>query len=150
VRLPRMVSRLNPRTKKENTLPTIAELRSNRAKLITDAQALAIAGVTSEIRTQIDAMIADAAVIAGDIATMESLDALNADLRSSQRPPQAMPGAGDTPDAELDAFRTFLRTGEKRSALRTVETRDGMVVGTPTSVGLAIRSSRWSAGNRSL
>jgi HK97 family phage major capsid protein len=141
VRLPRMVSRLNPRTKKENTLPTIAELRTSRAKLITDAQALAIAGVTSETRTQIDAMIADAAVIAGDIATMESLDQLNADLRSSQRPPQAMPGAGDTSDVELDAFRTFLRTGEKRSALRTVETRDGMVVGTPTQGGNFVPTS---------
>ena len=124
-------------------MPTIAELRTNRAKLITDAQALAVAGVTPETRTKIEAMVADAAVIAGDIATMESLDALNADLRSSQRPPQAMPGAGNDGDAELKAFRTYLRTGdaESRSRLRVQETRDGMVVGTPTQGGNFVPTS---------
>ena len=113
------------------------QLAEKRAKLITDAQALINQeNVSAETRTKFDAMISDAKALAEDIERIKQADILEAESRSSQRPPLPAPGTSgaDTPEVrnrkEAEAFRQYMLTGnisaENRSYVRmtAAEKRD--------------------------
>jgi HK97 family phage major capsid protein len=100
-------------------------LAEKRAKLITEAQALLNQDtISTETRTKFDAMIADAATIGEDIARINQADTLEAETRSTQRPPLPNP-SGNTETTEqrnrkeADAFRQYLLTGQVSSENRS-------------------------------
>jgi len=109
-------------------------MRANRAKLITDAQALIPndgTAMSAENRTKFDTMMADSDLMKGDIDRVERAAAAEAELRTLVPTPAPAIVAAGVPQAEAEAreakyqaaFRNFLRrgpegvTGEDRSLL---------------------------------
>lgn len=70
------------------------ELRAKRGALHAEAMKLipVDGSMTPEIRTKFDAMMADVDVMQGDIERVEKAERIDADLRSTQRPPEAAIG----------------------------------------------------------
>jgi HK97 family phage major capsid protein len=112
----------------------LKDLQDRRNKLITDAQALLHQEtVTAEHRSQFDTMMADVVAIEADIDRVEKLAKLEAETRSTQRPPRPNPGTNPTEVEQRDkaaakAFENYIRYGkdgldaEERTLLR--ERRD--------------------------
>ncbi len=111
----------------------LKDLQEKRNRLFMEAQTLmSVPEITPETRTKVNAIMADVDTLESDIRTTEKLEKIEAELRSTKRPPRGEPGAG-TADASQDeavtrAFSNFVRfgerhmTGEDRSLL--VERRD--------------------------
>jgi len=110
----------------------IKELQEQRNKLITDATAIIQApNVTTEQRAQFDKMMEDSDVLNGDIERLKSVEAFQAERRSSV--PRGKPGVSldNAENAELEkrALREFMVSG------KMPETRDlgvGPVAGSIT------------------
>ena len=114
---------------------TVLELKDKRNKLMTDAAKLIQQPtVTTEHRSQFDAMIVDVDLIESDITRLERTAKFDSEQRAAGRPPRSQPGADargidDTGQLEKRAFTEFIRYGqaspEHRSYLRAaIETRD--------------------------
>jgi HK97 family phage major capsid protein len=117
----------------------LIELRQKRVQLIAEAQRVVLQdAVTQEDRDKFDRMMADVAVQEGDIKRMELVEKLDADSRSTQRPPRPNPdGSAAESDpvqllAQRKAFEKYIRRGyshlneEERSLL---EHRDVTIAG---------------------
>jgi HK97 family phage major capsid protein len=125
-------------------MPSLNEMKEKRTRLIAEAQQIVLAEtVTTEARAKFDAMIADVEVMEADIDRIEKIEALNAETRTTVRPPRPVPGASlDTNEKapEVRAFENYIRYGkdgmsqEDRSVLR--ERRD--ITTGPTSGGYLI------------
>ena len=94
----------------------IKELKDRRNKLLADAQKLMLQkDITTEVRSQFDAMIADADVIDADIKRLERVAQFEEEQRSAGRPPRSNPGEQEaTPEsnkAERRAFADYIRFG---------------------------------------
>ncbi|MBB6144723.1 HK97 family phage major capsid protein [Silvibacterium bohemicum] len=75
-------------------MPNLKELRESRTRLITEAQQIVLAeNVTNEQRAKFDVMMSDVEQMEADIARIEKVEALEAETRSTQRPPRGNPGA---------------------------------------------------------
>jgi HK97 family phage major capsid protein len=109
----------------------IKDLQEKRNKLVADAQKLVLSkDFDTEKRAQADAMLAESDVISADIARLQKIEAVEAEQRSSTRPPR---GPIENTDAALDTakreMRDFLVSG------KTTEKRDlgvGAVAGSIT------------------
>ena len=98
-------------------MPTVAELRVNRTKLIAETQKLALKTTyTGEERARIDRMYDDVVNIEKALAILES-----GETRSTGRVPRAQPGQNTISDealtAERRAFVNYLKTGERDKTL---------------------------------
>lgn len=108
-----------------------AQLAENRAKLLTDAQALMQGDVTAEVRTKFDAMLVDAEAIQADIERVKKVDALEAETRASVRPPLPKP---DAQAAELrskeesEAFRNFIVGKPEKRDLLTINSAGAALI----------------------
>ena len=96
-------------------MSTIAELRTKKIKLITEAQKLALKNTyTSEERARVDRMLVEVQDIEKTLAILES-----GETRS--RVPRAQPGESTITDeartAERRAFVNYLKTGERDKTL---------------------------------
>lgn len=105
----------------------IQELRTQKVKLLLDAQKLvAKSHVTTEERSQANAMLADVDVIEQDLAILERAAKAENESRSAGRPPRSQPGEGTSTDearaTEKRAFTEYLKTGQRSEILR--EQRD--------------------------
>jgi HK97 family phage major capsid protein len=117
-------------------MPTIQELKEQRVKLVTDARDLSLTishmedkAKAAETRTKVDAMLADADILAADITTAEKIAQVESELRSTVRPPRGTPEAGDAEKAgEMRAFEHYFRTGEKRDLLTTSSATGGAII----------------------
>ena len=112
-------------------MPTIADLKTNRNKLMESAGALA-KNLTDETRSKFDLIMKDADALSADISRLEAIAKHEQELRSSNRPPREGfekrgPSADNAENVELEkrAFREFLRHGHTRSE----ETRDLLTTG---------------------
>lgn len=111
---------------------TSSQLIQKRNKLMHDAGQIMQAGnVTTDKRSQFDAMMTDADTLQADIERVQRTEKFEIDQRNASRPPRAQPGASlELTDAEKEkrAFVTWMRTGqiseENRSFLRIAENRD--------------------------
>lgn len=99
----------------------LIELRQKRVQTIADAQKIVLQEkVTTEDRAKFDAMMADVTTYEEDIKRIELVEKLEAESRSTTRPPRPNPdGAEVTADAEKlaaekRAFEKYIRYGEKR------------------------------------
>jgi len=94
----------------------IAELKHKYGQLMTQANALAVAGFTAESRSQFDRMIADSDILAADIQRAEKLEKFESEQRSTQAPPRAgfETRTEDQKQIEVRNFTHWMRTGEKR------------------------------------
>jgi HK97 family phage major capsid protein len=117
-----------------NTMPTKKDLQEKRLRLITEAQTIVQAEkVTTEDRAKFDTIMKDHDEVEQDILNIERVEKIQADLRSTKRPPRGEPGATgdgkDGPDAEkraleARAFEKYIRFGkdaldpEERAAMR--------------------------------
>jgi HK97 family phage major capsid protein len=130
------------------------QLREARGKLIMDAQALVPADgkMNAELRTKVDAMLADAETMKLDIDRCEKMEALEAEARSTVTPPRAAPGAANAEviaPAEVEkrehnaAFNAFLRN-EAGIPQKYHRTLGGQEVRT-TSAGLNIATGSQGA-----
>jgi HK97 family phage major capsid protein len=109
-------------------MATLNELRTNRTKLLLDAQKIVTKpNVTKEERAQAQAMLADVDLLEQDIAIEERVAKAQAEERSTGRPPRAQPGEGIVTDesraAEKRAFVEYLKFG-KRDTNVLRESRD--------------------------
>ena len=111
---------------------TLIEIKDKRNKLMADAQKLGL-NLTTETRTQFDAIMADVDVLEKDIERAERVAKFEEETRSAGKPPRGAPGAGPSVDpienAELQkrALRDYIVSGK--------ETRDlgvGAVAGNIT------------------
>lgn len=121
----------------------LLELRQQRTKLITDAQAVALdPKPTAETRAKFATMMADVEALETDIANIERIEKLEAETRETQRPPRGNPGSGNNDKEERERLRNsamskYLRnvdpfewSNEERQVLR--ETRDITTGGSAT------------------
>lgn len=94
----------------------IAELKHKYGQLMTQANALAVAGFTAESRSQFDRMIADSDILAADIQRAEKLEKFESEQRSTQAPPRSgfETRTVDQKQIEVRNFTHWMRTGEKR------------------------------------
>jgi HK97 family phage major capsid protein len=97
----------------------IVELKHKYDQLMTQANALAVAGFTAESRTKFDAVIADSDVLHADIQRAEKLEKFESEQRSTQAPPRAgfETRTEDQKQIEVRNFVKWMRTGQH-------ETRD--------------------------
>ena len=65
---------------------TLIELRHKYGQLMTQANAIAVAGFTTENRSQFDAMIADGDALHADIQRMEKAEKFVAEQRATRLP----------------------------------------------------------------
>jgi HK97 family phage major capsid protein len=112
---------------------TPKELREKRAALAAQAFELTKTAMTAETRTQYDAIMADVTALKGDIDRAEQAAELDAELRSSVRPPLDRVGAAATEGeqraaAHKVAFDKFIRKGDT-SELRTYSPMSDSVEG---------------------
>jgi HK97 family phage major capsid protein len=104
---------------------SLATLIEKRTKLMADAQASIAGDITPETRSKFDAMLADVAVLDGDITRHEAVEKYNSEQRSAVS--QNRPNPGESADA---AERVEVRDARQKAALRTylqtgvVESRD--------------------------
>jgi HK97 family phage major capsid protein len=92
----------------------IKDLQEKRNKLVADAQKLVLSkDFDTEKRAQADAMLAESDVISADIARLQKIEAVEAEQRSSNRPPR---GPIQNTDAVLETakreMRDFLVSGK--------------------------------------
>lgn len=99
----------------------LIELRQKRVQTIADAQKIVLQEkVTAEDRAKFDAMMADVVTYEEDIKRIELVEKLDAESRSTTRPPRPNPdGSAAGVDAEAmaaekRAFEKYIRKGEKR------------------------------------
>ena len=99
----------------------LIELRQKRVQAIADAQKIVLQEkVTTEDRAKFDAMMADVVTYEEDIKRIELVEKLDAESRSTTRPPRPNPdgsAGGVDPEAaaaEKRAFEKYVRKGEKR------------------------------------
>jgi len=98
---------------------TIKDLKNNRNKLMTDAQALLLKDkVTVEDRTSANAMLADANLLDADIANLEKVDKTVVEERASTMPNRPGieqstndPWINDPKKTEKRAFERYVRYG---------------------------------------
>jgi HK97 family phage major capsid protein len=117
----------------------LIEMRQKRVQLIAEAQRIVLQdAVTTEDRAKFDQMMADVAVHEGDIKRLELVEKLDADSRSTERPPRPNPDGSDLATdpvhlkSERKAFEKYIRRGyshlnEEERAL--LERRDVTIVG---------------------
>jgi HK97 family phage major capsid protein len=109
-------------------MATISELRTNKTKLLLDAQALLIKkDVTAEERTSAKKMIADVDLIEEQIALEERIAKAQSETRSTGRIPRGDPSEGNVVSdekraAEKAAFTDYIKYGIRSKELR--EQRD--------------------------
>jgi HK97 family phage major capsid protein len=123
--------------RKENTMSKLIELREKRTRLISEAQQIVQADVvTNEHRAKFDAMLADVETMEADITRLEKVEKLEAETRSTHRPPRSNPESNQNADVQSRAFEKYIRYGkdylnaEERIALRGgFEQRDVTTVG---------------------
>jgi HK97 family phage major capsid protein len=101
---------------------TAKQMREARAKLLVDAQTIMRgADVTTEQRTAVDKMLADAQVLLTDAQRYESVEQLaaeaSAEMRSSGRIPRDNPGATTDPAIDMRSWQEKRAASNK--ALRT-------------------------------
>lgn len=117
---------------------TSKELREKSRAKLNEARALLAAGLTTETRSQYDALIAEVSDLAGDAARADQVERMDAEERNRQeaeeraarngRPPLPQPGApnADTRSAEerdaqyRSALLSYMRTGDA-SELRATQ-----------------------------
>jgi HK97 family phage major capsid protein len=114
----------------------INELQEKRNKLMTDASAI-VAGteVTAEQRSQFDQMLAEVAVIDGDITRVQAIEEHRAALRNPINQPRPDPSASNDLEeraevrhaAQKASLRSYLQTGK-------VESRDLTVVNSGVAI----------------
>lgn len=119
-------------------MATLIEMREKRLKLLQEAQVFAEdQNFDTAKRENVNKILADVAVLEGDITTRESLDAKLAEERSATRPPRGGSGGAEQNDAEkrhVEAFTDYIRRGltgmspENRAALYA--TRDVLTTNT--------------------
>ena len=117
---------------------TLKELRNKKNKLMADAQTIMSAEtVTGEQRSQFDAIMADVAIVDGDIARMEAVERYEVEQRSANRPTRPQPGASAEPAVEQteernrqvrESFRSYLRTGQVEHRDLTVGADGGVLI----------------------
>src|SRR6202171_2406646 len=96
----------------------LKDMKEQRTKLIADAQAILQQDtVTAEHRTQANKMLADVEALEADITLCERVAKLDAENRSTQRPPRPAPGdasvdATEKNKAEARAFENYIRFGK--------------------------------------
>lgn len=79
-------------------------LVDRRAALITEMQPLAAkAGKTSEEREKLDRMLAEEVSLRKDVEQLRAAETLAAELRATEKPAMAQPGAGSTDTASVEA-----------------------------------------------
>ena len=102
-------------------MPTLQELRTNRTKLLLDAQKIVSKpNVTKEERTQAHGMLADVELLELDIAIEDRVATAQAEDRSNGRPPRGQPGESVTDEtraAEKRAFTDYLKFGKMDSTI---------------------------------
>ncbi len=107
----------------------LQQLREKRNKLMADAAKLIEQeNLTTEHRTQADAMLADVDIVEADISREERVAKYEAEQRATTRPPRPGFSVDQEADTEKRAFSDFIRYGR-------VEQRDlgvGPVAGTIT------------------
>lgn len=115
------------------------EIRQNINKLLTDMQALAMAGFTAESRAKFDAMDRDVQSQEADAQRLESIESRTsiAPVVNRSHRPAGQPGAGVTPDAQSEtraAFKQFFRSGkaglsmEQRDLVTTSDATGGALI----------------------
>lgn len=117
------------------------ELREQRAALASQAFELTKTAMTAETRTTYDRIMADVDVMKGDIDRAEKAEALDAELRSTVKPPAAQITGTETEQVKEAAFRKAFKNylscrkdevGQRSAELRTYT---GMNVGTGSAGG---------------
>jgi HK97 family phage major capsid protein len=119
----------------------ISALIEKRNALMSQISTLAkTENLTSEQRSQFDAMAADLEILNTDIQRLEFAENLESELRSNNRPPRANPGAEQRQtenEAERRAFENYIRFGTRSQELRAIG--EGSVSGNLTvSAGVAV------------
>jgi HK97 family phage major capsid protein len=117
-------------------MANIAEIRTQREKLLLDARAILQSGPTTEQRVNAEKMISDAAGLLRHIENLTAIDGLasHSSARSTALPVDA---PADRRAAVNAALRTFLRAKNNRTALSNVDTR-ALTFATEASVILPI------------
>ena len=108
-------------------LSKIRELREKRAKLVTDAQALIPRDgqkIPAEQRQKFDGLMTEADELKETIDRMERANDADAELRSTERPPESQPGgtpaaAITDPDLQTQLVKRYIERGE--DSLSTTE-----------------------------
>lgn len=107
----------------------INDLQEKRNKAITELQAFATATeITSEMRTQFDALTADVATLDGDIARLKAVEQHKEEQRGAVNRHRPNPGESNDPEerAEVrdarvkESFRSYMATGKIESRDLTV------------------------------
>jgi HK97 family phage major capsid protein len=103
---------------------TIRELRDNRNKLLTDAQAILLASPDAEKRASANQMLADADLIEADIKSLEKIESVQTEERSRTAPARPIPGAVENEaksetETEKRAFQRYIQFGETRTGVTT-------------------------------
>lgn len=120
-------------------MPTIAEVKDKRSKLLTDAQAISLKDVkdASELES-LERMLNDVDALEKQIDLMERLAAKDAEERNRTKPPRSNPQGNvqsEEKEARTKAFEKYVRfgkdelTSEERTLLRQGEKRDVLTSG---------------------
>lgn len=122
----------------------LEELRGKRTALIAEAQQVALLPEqTSETREKFKKMMADVEAYEADIANVERSIKLEAELRSTQKPPRPNPGGEEKTEEQersekrSKAFEKYIRFGERRLSEEEralLETRDITTTGAEGTV----------------